>query len=71
MSSSRHKILRIYQDWYRLYWTIKQYRWVVVDRLGNESRLRYPREYHRDTDEAGARRFAKKWGVKMPEEDVT
>jgi hypothetical protein len=27
------------------------------------SRLRFPRAHYRHTDEAGARRFAKKWGL--------
>jgi hypothetical protein len=46
-------------DDYRLSW--------VVDRYYPTSRLRHPRGCHRDTDEAGARRFAKKHGLEMPQ----
>lgn len=31
------------------------------------SRLRFPRTITRDTDKAGAVRFAKKWGIAPPE----
>lgn len=58
--SKGHKIQRLDSSWYRLRWT--------VDYYYSGSRLRFPRGFSRDTDEAGARRFAKKWGVKMPEE---
>lgn len=44
---------------YRLFWT--------VDFKPAGSRIRYPRVISRDTDEAGARRFCKKWGCAMPE----
>lgn len=44
---------------YRLHW--------AVDRHYAGSRLRFPRTCHRDTDEAGAIRFALKWEVtRMP-----
>lgn len=39
----------------------------VVDRYYESSRLRFPREYHRDTDEKGARRFCKRWNITFPE----
>jgi hypothetical protein len=56
---SYHKdIERIGPDHYRLSW--------VIDRKYAGSRLRFPTTYWRDTDEAGARKFAKKWGVKFP-----
>jgi hypothetical protein len=29
-------------------------------------RIRYPRIMSRDTDRAGAERFAKKWGLRVP-----
>lgn len=47
-------------DWYRIYWT--------VDRYIKGSRLRYPTEYSRDTDEAGARRFCEKWELEFEED---
>jgi hypothetical protein len=46
-------------DWYRLYWT--------VDYYYADSRLRYPRVFTRDTDEAGVRRFCKRWGITFDE----
>jgi hypothetical protein len=61
--SMHHHIARIGPDHYRLYWT--------VDRYTKNSRLRLPTRYSRDTDEAGAHRFAKRWDVKMPEERTT
>lgn len=46
---------------YRLHW--------AVDRHYAGSRLRFPRTCHRDTDTAGAIRFAQKWEVtRMPKE---
>lgn len=53
-----HKIQRIDHDHYRLSWTI--------DRKSAGSRLRFPRATTRDTDSAGAVRFAKKWGLELP-----
>jgi hypothetical protein len=53
-----HSIYRMGEDWFRLHWT--------VDRYYSGSRLRFPRGASRDTDEAGAKRFAKKWGVQLP-----
>jgi hypothetical protein len=53
--SYRHKIQRIASDHYRLYWT--------VDRSVSGSRLRFPTTTSRDTDEAGAARFAKRWNL--------
>jgi len=43
----------------------------TVDFYYRGSRLRFPRRFSRTTDEAGARRFAKKWGVAMPGPRVT
>jgi hypothetical protein len=54
-----HRIQRFGGDHYRLTWT--------VDRYYAGDRLRYPRRGTRDTDEAGAKRFAKRWGIDMPE----
>ncbi len=60
--SSGHSVKRFGYDDYRLYWT--------VDRYCKGSRLRFPTQYSRDTDAAGAKRFIKKWGVtlRVPEE---
>lgn len=55
-----HAIQRLGNDHFRLSW--------VVDRYYPTSRLRHPRVCTRDTDEAGARRFAKRWGVPLPKE---
>lgn len=55
-----HDYRRIGWDHYRLSWTI--------DRKYSGSRLRFPTSYSRDTDLAGAKRFAKKWELQMPEE---
>lgn len=51
--SYSHSIRRIGPDHYRLYWT--------VDHYYSGSRLRFPRGASRDTDLAGAKRFAKRW----------
>lgn len=59
-SSYAHRVRR-FSFGYRLYWT--------VDRYYEGSRLRWPTEYSRDTDEAGARRFCKRWGIEFPEEE--
>lgn len=63
MSAYGHRIRRIAHDHYRLSWT--------VDRKYVGSRLRFPTGYSRDTDEAGAIRFARKWDVRMPALDLT
>ena len=57
--SRGHTITRIAPDCYRLHWT--------VDRYTKNSRLRFPTGHSRATDEAGARRFAKRWGCAFPE----
>jgi hypothetical protein len=59
-SSTRHHIQKLGHDCYRLAWT--------QDRYYKDSRLRHPTRYTRDTDEKGARRFAKRWAIQMPEE---
>jgi hypothetical protein len=56
--SYAHSIQRIGPDHYRLSW--------AVDRYYAGSRLRFPRTDWRDTDTAGAKRFAKKWNVDLP-----
>ena len=68
-SGGRHRQQRSYNHrcqyhsnwggWYEISWT--------VDRYVSGSRLRFPTTYTRDTDEAGARRFCKKWGIPLPE----
>lgn len=57
--STGHSIENLHHpdDW-RLSW--------VVDFYYPGTRLRFPRRFYRDTDEAGARRFAKKHGIVMP-----
>lgn len=54
-----HAIRRIGADHYRLFWT--------VDRYYADSQLRHPRISQKDTDTDGAKRFAQRWNVKMPE----
>jgi hypothetical protein len=56
--SKGHRIVRLSADLFRIYWS--------VDRYYPGSRLRHPTGYSRDTDLAGAKRFAKKWSVPMP-----
>jgi hypothetical protein len=58
MKSYSHRIRQIDIDHYRLSW--------VVDFKYPSSRLRFPRTFSRDTDEAGARRFAKRHECPMP-----
>jgi len=45
---------------YEISWTI--------DRYYSGSRLRFPTTYRRVTDEKGAERFCKKWGLEVPPE---
>jgi hypothetical protein len=59
--SYTHRLKRMGRDWFRLYWT--------VDHYYPGDRLRYPRGHRRDTDFAGARRFAKKWGLPEPTDE--
>ncbi len=47
---------------YRIHWTVDYYYHGV--------RQRFPRGFSRDTDRAGALRFAEKWGCAMPDEDL-
>mgnify|MGYP001593425637 FL=1 len=53
-----HHIRRFAEDLYQLTWWVDQYY--------QGDRLRYPRRGKRSTDEAGARRFAKRWKLAMP-----
>ncbi len=39
----------------------------TIDYKFRGNRLRWPRTFRRYTDEAGARRFAKKWDTPLPE----
>ncbi len=55
-----HRMHRFGSDHYRLSW--------VVDRYYTGSRLRHPTGYSRDSDYAGAVRFAKKHGLEIPQE---
>lgn len=52
-SSYGQRIEKFSRDDYRISW--------VVDFYYSGSRLRFPRRFSRDTDERGARRFARKW----------
>lgn len=54
-----HGFQKLADDHYRLHWT--------VDRYYSGVRGRFPRVSRRDTDLAGARRFAKRWGLELPE----
>lgn len=57
--STNHKCVYIERlDIYRLSWT--------VDFYYRGSRMRFPRRFSRDTDEAGARRFCRRWGIPLP-----
>ena len=60
--SYQHRIQRLGRDDFRLSW--------LVDRYYSGSRLRFPTRTTRDTDRAGAERFAAKWDVAMPEEPL-
>jgi hypothetical protein len=53
-----HRVIDFGNDIYRVSW--------VVDRYYPTSRLRHPRGCSRDTDKAGAERFAKRWGIAWP-----
>lgn len=54
-----HRWKKLESDVYRLTW--------VYDRKFLGSRLRHPQSVSRDTDHAGAVRFAKKWGISLPD----
>lgn len=56
--SSNHRIWKLHADEYRLSWTVAR----------KYGRLLYPRRYTKDTNLAGAQRFAKKWNLPMPVE---
>lgn len=60
-SYGHHCTYHKYHDYYAISW--------VVDRYYVGSRLRFPRTTRRSTDEAGARRFCKKWDIPFPEVD--
>lgn len=58
MASYGHHIRKIGPDHFRLSWT--------VDHKCRGSRLRFPRSHSRDTDEAGAKKFAERWELTFP-----
>lgn len=59
-SSGHHcEYIPSFGGYYRLSWE--------VDYYYSGSRLRFPRQFSRDTDEDGARRFCKKWGLPLPD----
>lgn len=60
-TSYGHRVSLIDTNCYRLSW--------VVDRYYEGSRLRHPTTTTRDTDLAGAKRFAAKWNIAIPVED--
>lgn len=51
-----HQIHRLGENDYRISWTYDT----------KSARLRWPRRVSRDTDRAGAERFAKRWGIVCP-----
>lgn len=53
--STNHCIAQFGPDDFRISW--------VVDFYYSGSRLRWPRQFSRDTDRAGAKRFAKRWNL--------
>jgi hypothetical protein len=55
--SCQHRVQRLSNDIYEISW--------VVDYYYKGCRQRFPRHFRRLTDEAGARRFAMKWDVKI------
>jgi len=57
-SSYSHTIRKLCSEEYEISW--------VVDFYYKDSRLRFPRRMGRVTDEAGARRFCKKWSLSWP-----
>lgn len=60
-SSYAHRVRQIGFDHYRLSW--------IVDFHYSSSRLRHPRIFTRDTDEAGAVKFSKRWGLGLRRTD--
>lgn len=56
--SYAHRIQRVGGQFYRIEWT--------VDFYYPSSRLRHPRTFTRETDESGAKRFAKRWNLELP-----
>jgi hypothetical protein len=56
--SYEHGIRQFYYDEYEIWWT--------VDFYYKGSRLRFPRQIRRYTNEKGARRFCKKWKLEFP-----
>lgn len=58
MSSYGQYIRHLGHDWYKIGWTV-DYRYPT-------SRLRFPRGFERNTDEAGAKRFARRHGLELP-----
>lgn len=55
-----YRVGNIGSDHYRICWT--------VDFYYDGIRGRFPRQFQRDTDEAGARRFCKRHNLTMPDE---
>jgi len=53
--SSGHGVSKIEHDCWRISW--------VVDFYYQGSRLRHPRVFSRVTDDAGAKKFARKWKI--------
>lgn len=66
MSSYGHMVIRhAYPGEFWVMWTV-DYHYI---RLGGARRLRYPRQFKRLTDKAGARKFMKRWNLgKVPAE---
>lgn len=58
--STGHSCRKEAENWYWISWTVDYYY------VGH--RCRFPRGFGRDTDEKGAKRFCKKWGITLPTE---
>ena len=56
-----HRCVSVGWGGYKISW--------VVDFYYKGDRLRYPRGFSRTTDEAGARRFCKRWNITFPASD--
>lgn len=54
-----HRLRQLGPDTWRISWTI--------DRYYPSSQLRHPQTYQRITDDLGAKRFAKKHDIPLPE----
>lgn len=61
-SSYGHSAIHLGGSDYRLGWT--------VDFYYSGHRSRFPRRFHRDTDEAGMNRFCKRWDIPVAKPQI-